>query len=132
MQELRGDLILLFAGVDSALRGDLEEFGLIQVPDYSRDMAGFRDMSGFRIIVGFRIIAGLMDMVCFRVMVCFWVMVCFRVMADFRPQSIRNIRTSAKSQPYLNASDTKHPTFSTHFRQACHFWHDIGISFGCT
>ena len=108
MQELRGDLILLFAGVDSALRGDLEEFGLIQVPDYSRDMAGFR------------IIAGLMDMVCFR------------VMADFRPQSIRNIRTSAVSQPYLNASDTKHPTFSINFRQVCHFWHDIGISFGCT
>ena len=70
MQWLRGDLILLFAGFDSALRGDLEEFGLIQVPDYSRDMAGFR------IIDGLRIIAGLMDMVCFR------------VMAGFSPQSI--------------------------------------------
>lgn len=75
---------------------------------------GCMDMSGFRII------AGLMGMVCFR------------VMADLIPQSIRNIRTSAKSQPYLNASDTKRPTFSTHFRQAYHFWHDIGISFGCT
>ena len=75
---------------------------------------------------GSMIIAGLMDMVRFRVKVR------SKVMADFRPQSIRNVRTLAVSQPYLNASDTKHPTFSTHFRQACYFWHDIGTSFGCT
>lgn len=66
-------------------------------------MAGFRDMSGFRII------AGLMDMVCFR------------VMADFRPQSIRNVRTIAVSQPYLNASDTKRPTFPHIFGKSAIF-----------